>query len=310
MKKRVLTYIMTLCMICALCACGTKDVPTSTTTAVQDEVAYVAAGTYKVKEDIPVYQEKDTASPQIDLLETNDIIHVTEDAKDGWTAMTIGDQTGYYQADAAKLIQVDENKLTTVDYMAASATAKKATQIITVVGPYKKEGGKKLYHVVLWQKAGSRWYEKLKTDRGLCGTNGLSANRTRGDKTTPIGSYELLYAFGQVGDPGAKMEYKKITPYSYWASSSNSWEESKKHIEGEHLADYETAYKYAMPLRFNMDPYVRKSGSAIFLHCHSGHNSTAGCISVEESVMRTFVKTINYGAYIMIVSKDKDLMKY
>ena len=185
-----------------------------------------------------------------------------------------------------------------------TAAAGKTNQIIVVVD----------HNLTLWERTGGSWSKTLDVYAGY-GYNGLKANRTEGDGTTPIGSFPLLYAFGRDANPGTSMEYRKITSNSYFSSASNStyntWVESSSPVTGEHLIDYANLqYRYAMVIGFNIDPVVRGKGSAIFLHCKGSTWNTAGCVSVAQSDMLTLLDRVNNGAWIIIVKNASDLTSY
>ncbi len=182
-------------------------------------------------------------------------------------------------------------------------TAAKTKQIILVVD----------HNLTFWEKASDgNWDRRLSAYCGY-GSNGLSDDRHEGDRTTPIGSFPILHGFGIAANPGSTMQYKKVTSNSYWSgerSTYNQWVESARPIGGEHLIDY-YQYKYAMAIGFNRNPTVYKKGSAIFLHCKSyDHWSTAGCVSVQESVMKQLLLLSRNGVYIIIVRNQNDLSSY
>lgn len=187
--------------------------------------------------------------------------------------------------------------------LASTETARKTDQIILVVD----------HSLSLWNKTGGNW-EKVLESRCNYGRNGFSANRHAGDKTTPIGAFEILYAFGMDDNPGTEIEYKKITPNSYLSAEDetyNTWVESASEIAGEHLIDYFPEYKYAMNFAFNLNPTVLGRGAAIFLHCNSTYKDwTSGCVSVPESVMLELLLKARGGAYILIVPREGDIASY
>lgn len=104
--------------------------------------------------------------------------------------------------------------------LANSETAQKTDQIILVIGN-ERQNAKGL--LSFWNKNfRGEWECDFEVDCGY-GTNGLSSNRYAGDKTTPIGSFPLLYAFGLVDNPGTSMTYRKITPRSYLSSEPSTY---------------------------------------------------------------------------------------
>ena len=192
---------------------------------------------------------------------------------------------------------------TVAKLLGKTQTAKKTSQIILVVD----------HNLSFWEKdKDGGWLRKLSVYCGY-GQNGMSDDRHEGDRTTPIGSFPILHAFGIAANPGTTMQYKKVTSNSYWSgeySTYNTWVESTRKVDGEHLIDY-YQYKYAMAIGFNRNPTVYKKGSAIFLHVKStDHWYTAGCVSVEESVMKKLLLMSRNGVYIIIVKNRADIAGY
>lgn len=188
---------------------------------------------------------------------------------------------------------LDKSIMSTV--IAKTQTAQITDQIILVID----------HNLSLWNKQfDGQWQMELESYCGY-GRNGMSVNRQAGDKTTPIGSFPILYAFGLVDNPGTSMSYKRITSRSYLsgeAETYNQWVESDRRMyDSEHLMDY-YQYKYAMNIGFNINPTIYGRGAAIFLHCKSTDRWwTSGCVSVPEEVMLELLKRSHNGAYIIII---------
>ena len=185
-----------------------------------------------------------------------------------------------------------------------TAVAGTTNQIVAVID----------HNLTLWERSGGVWTKTMDVYAGY-GANGLSADRTEGDMTTPIGAFPLLYAFGRDADPGTALEYRQITPTSYFSaapdSTYNTWVESGTPLEGEHLQDYANLqYRYAVVIGFNTDPVVIGRGSAIFLHCKGATWNTGGCVSVTQNDMLTLLDRLNRGAWIIIVKNAADLQNY
>ena len=202
---------------------------------------------------------------------------------------------------ASAELPLDESELSYI--LANTQTAMQTDQIILVVD----------HSLSLWNKLDDgTWQLELESYNGY-GSNGLSADRWAGSRTTPIGSFPILYAFGLVDNPGTEMEYRKITPNSYLSSERstyNTWVESSRGVSGEHLITY-YQYKYAMNIGYNINPTVYGRGAAIFLHCKSTNRwSTAGCVSVPEDVMLELLLKSHNGEYIIIVPSVDDIYNY
>lgn len=211
---------------------------------------------------------------------------------------------GAYSGTQVSAVTMDEAELSeTARLLKKSQTGGKTSQIILVVD----------HNLSFWEKGkNGEWTRKLSVYCGY-GSNGLNADRHEGDRTTPIGSFPILHGFGSADNPGSTLQYRKITPYSYWSgeySTYNQWVESARPVGGEHLISY-YQYKYAMAIGFNRNPVVYKKGSAIFLHCKSyDHWSTAGCVSVEESVMKKLLQMSRNGVHMIIVRQRADIASY
>ena len=183
-----------------------------------------------------------------------------------------------------------------------SATSKKTKQIILVIG-------KKL---TFWEKGGYGIWEKKLSAGCYIGRNGFSADRKEGDGTTPVGSFKIVYAFGNAANPGTKMKYRRTTENSWLSSEKatyNQWVETSGTINGERLRSI-SLYKYAMWIGYNVNPTVYNKGSAIFLHCKGSRTSTAGCVAVSETMMKKILKKAKNGTYMVIVPKRADILNY
>ncbi len=188
-----------------------------------------------------------------------------------------------------------------------------SSQIITVVGDGTRTGA----DFYFWQKKGDRWEQKISTD-AILGRNGLSDHTFEGDKTTPIGCYELGIAFGNKPNPGTVLPWVDVNPYHYWIDDLgsayynqliDSRQVPKGWRSGEHLSDYVPHYNYSVNIEVN--PQCRKdSTSAIFLHCSGGALYTSGCVGIGEWEMKTALQLLKPGARIIIVRNKEDLLKY
>lgn len=190
------------------------------------------------------------------------------------------------------------------ELLAATETARRTDQIILVVG----------HELSLWNKLGDGTWQKDLESACNYGLNGFNLNRHAGDKTTPVGAFPILYAFGMGENPGTEMAYKKITPNSYLSaedSTYNTWVESGREIAGEHLIEYFPEYVFGMNIGFNVNPTVLGRGAAIFLHCNSTYKDwTSGCVSVPEAVMLELLLKSRDGEYMIIVPRLEDIANY
>ncbi|MBC1521581.1 GW domain-containing glycosaminoglycan-binding protein [Listeria aquatica] len=189
--------------------------------------------------------------------------------------------------------------------IASSPTAKKTSQILTVVGSGANAT------ITYWEKAYGVWNTKF-TVNGHVGKQGIGkASETK--SYTPKGSYKLGFSFG-TSNPGSLSTFRKITNKSYWISTVNSayyntWREFKVSSADEHLASYKTQYQYARVINYNTSPVIKGAGSAFFLHVDNG-KPTAGCVSIPKSAMIRVLKETGNNAYIINVNNANEIVKY
>lgn len=144
--------------------------------------------------------------------------------------------------------------------------------------------------LVRYQLEDSKWKPEEEYEAHV-GYNGVTTEKTEGDRKTPCGLYRIGFAFGNKQKPETLLPYREITENSYWVDDPqseyyNTWvegTEKKDWISAEHLSEYYSAYSYAAVIEYNANPIVPGAGSAIFLHC--GETPTAGCVSVSEDNM-------------------------
>lgn len=162
-----------------------------------------------------------------------------------------------------------------------------STQVVTV----KVASRTSTYATVRgWRKQGSTWRAVWGPVTGRVGSRGVTTQPREGGRATPVGTFTMQRSFGTGPDPGTRMLYRTTRPDDWWVSDVRSryyntfqttsprgrWDPRA----GERLADYPTAYRYAVAIDVNRWPVVRGRGSAIFLHVGTG-GPTAGCVSVS-----------------------------
>lgn len=159
--------------------------------------------------------------------------------------------------------------------------------------------------VTWWVHRDGRWQQKMQATDGRIGYGGLVPGRQRrqGTGTTPIGSYDLLSAFGTHRRSKAwDIGYRKIRQGDYWVQDNRSsyynryrnkrqggfrwWLPSSDPNSSERLLDYRQQYEWSINTSFNRKQ-VRHRGSGIFLHVN-GRGATAGCVSAP----RWFIKSL------------------
>lgn len=152
--------------------------------------------------------------------------------------------------------------------------------------------------VSAWEKPydGRDWELKFRTDGNL-GYNGMSNHRVMGDKTTPIGVFQMNTPFGQ-DDPlkGFPSNYVKVKESHVWEDETNTLVDgSEKEGERVGTGKYAGYYDYAIDAGFNKEA-IPNQGSALFLHCMpEGVEFSSGCVQIPKEKMAEVMKL--YGTY-------------
>jgi L,D-peptidoglycan transpeptidase YkuD (ErfK/YbiS/YcfS/YnhG family) len=154
------------------------------------------------------------------------------------------------------------------------------------------------YHARLgfWVLRQGRWRLVDDVRDGRIGYGGLVAPRKRvqGSGTTPLGTVQLISAFGRhAPGPGWSLPYRRIRAGDYWVEDNRSdyynryrnkaqggfrwWLPASNENSSERLRDFPVQYEYSVVTSYNRDQ-VRHRGAGIFLHVN-GSGATAGCVS-------------------------------
>ena len=188
--------------------------------------------------------------------------------------------------------------------------AKDCEQLIAV----RHLTGSKAYFTY-FKKAEGEWKRVFSCTANI-GKNGVGKEK-EGDMKTPLGTFNLSTPFGIKPDPslddhyGRQAEkYLQLTDDHYWCGQSgpyyNQLIDNRTPPEGyapgsddEHLIRYRPSYNYSMFIDYNREGKSRL-GSCIFLHCTSKSPHTAGCVAIDEWLMRELVLDLKEGAKIVI----------
>ena len=192
----------------------------------------------------------------------------------------------------------------------AEEAAKDAEQLIAV---RHLEGSHALF--TYFRKTEAGWTRVFTCDANI-GKNGVGKTR-EGDMKTPLGVFSLSCPFGIKPDPSAGDPYGRtaasyllLTEHHYWCGQSgpyyNQLIDNRTPPEGyapssadEHLIRYSPSYHYSMFIDYNRAGEAHL-GSCIFLHCKSKSPHTAGCVAIDEWLMRELLLELNEGAKIVI----------
>ena len=133
------------------------------------------------------------------------------------------------------------------------------------------------------------------------GKNGLKKNKIEGDKSTPIGTFQLgdlYWRPDRVKKPETSLKCIPITKNMKWCNDENSKfynKEFTKNIDIRHekLFRRDCKYNYFILIRYNYKKVVKGKGSAIFIHLTKNYKKTDGCVALKEKDFLILAKIIN-----------------
>lgn len=132
---------------------------------------------------------------------------------------------------------------------------------------------------------------------GVLGKNGMSSHRRSGDKTTPVGVFQMNTPFGQKEAlEGFPSDYIQVDASYVWEDDTNKLSQDPLK-EGERVGSGEYAgyYDYVIDAGFNPNG-IAGQGSALFLHCTGDFRDyTSGCVAIDAEPMTQVMRL--YGRY-------------
>ncbi len=147
-----------------------------------------------------------------------------------------------------------------------------------------------------YEKTEEGWIRRFVTD-GWLGYGGLSNNRIMGDKTTPIGLFQMNTPFGQEKPAeGFPKNYLQVDEAYVWDEETNTLcRDLTKSGERVGTAAYLPQYVYVLDMGYNKNA-VKDKGSALFIHCkEEKEDGTMGCVAIEKARMIDIMRL--YGTY-------------
>jgi len=141
------------------------------------------------------------------------------------------------------------------------------------------------------------------------GKNGLKKNKIEGDKSTPLGTFQLgdlYWRPDRVKKPETSLKCIPITKNMKWCNDENSKfynKEFTKNIDIRHEKLFRRDYKYNyfILIRYNYKKVVKGKGSAIFIHLTKNYKKTDGCVALKEKDFLILAKITNKKDKIKII---------
>jgi L,D-peptidoglycan transpeptidase YkuD (ErfK/YbiS/YcfS/YnhG family) len=154
-------------------------------------------------------------------------------------------------------------------------------------------------------------YLKYKNFRFRCalGKAGIGKKKKEGDNITPKGLYKIVkiyYRKDRIKRVSSKFKLIKITKNIGWCDDPNSEKYNQiinlpTKYSYEKLYRKDNVYDLILVLNYNMDPVIKKKGSAIFIHvAKKNYQSTQGCIALKKNNLMKLMSKINKNIKIKI----------
>lgn len=140
------------------------------------------------------------------------------------------------------------------------------------------------------------------------GKNKLKKNKVEGDKSTPVGKFELKYLYyrkDRIKKISTKIIKKIIKKNLGWCNDIKNTKYNKpiiinKKISHEKMFRYDGKYDLVLVLDYNMKKTIPGKGSAIFIHITNNYSPTAGCIALSRKDLIILLKIISKNTNILI----------
>ena len=134
------------------------------------------------------------------------------------------------------------------------------------------------------------------------GKRGVNLKKKEGDFITPIGLYKIkyiLYRKDRIKKIQSRLRKIIIKKNMGWCDDPNSKKYNKLinlpfKDSSEKLFKRESIYDIILVLNYNMNPYEKKKGSAIFIHvANKSYKKTKGCVAIKKTELLKIIKEIN-----------------
>ena len=151
-------------------------------------------------------------------------------------------------------------------------------------------------------------YSKYKVKCAV-GKRGIGLKKKEGDLITPIGQYKIKYILfrkDRIKKVQSKIRKIEIKKNMGWCDDSRSKEYNKLiklpfNYSHEKLYKKENIYDIILVLNYNMNPYKKKKGSAIFIHVASkSYKKTKGCVAIKKKELLKIIKEIKKNTKVKI----------
>jgi L,D-peptidoglycan transpeptidase YkuD (ErfK/YbiS/YcfS/YnhG family) len=162
--------------------------------------------------------------------------------------------------------------------------------------------------MIIINKFGFLKYKDLKFKCAL-GKAGIGKKRLEGDQITPKGTYKIVKIYfrkDRLKKIFSKFKLVEIKKNIGWCDDPRSKKYNQliklpSKYSHEKLHRKNNIYDLILVLNYNMNPIIKKKGSAIFIHItNKKFRNTEGCIAIEKRNLVQLVKIINKKTQVII----------
>jgi len=163
--------------------------------------------------------------------------------------------------------------------------------------------------MIIVKRSENLLFKKLKFKCSL-GKNGVTKNKVEGDKCTPSGVYRLkqvFYRADRINKITTNLKKIKIKKNMGWCDDPSSKRYNRLikipyKFSHEKLYRKDHIYDIVVILNYNMNPVVKKKGSAIFMHItKKNYLKTLGCITLKKNDLLEILNKVKKDNIIKII---------
>ena len=163
--------------------------------------------------------------------------------------------------------------------------------------------------MIIVKRSENLLFKNLKFKCSL-GKNGVTKNKIEGDKCTPSGTYRLkqvFYRADRIKKFSTNIKKIKIKKNMGWCDDSSSKRYNQlimvpNKFSHEKLYRKDGIYDIIVVLNYNMNPVIKKKGSAIFMHiAKKNYSKTLGCIGLKKNDLLEILSKVKKNNKVKII---------
>jgi L,D-peptidoglycan transpeptidase YkuD (ErfK/YbiS/YcfS/YnhG family) len=163
--------------------------------------------------------------------------------------------------------------------------------------------------MIIVKRSENLLFKNLKFKCSL-GKNGVTKNKIEGDKCTPSGTYRLkqvFYRADRIKKFSTNIKKIKIKKNMGWCDDSSSKRYNQlirvpTKFSHEKLYRKDGIYDIIVVLNYNMNPVIKKKGSAIFMHiAKKNYSKTLGCIGLKKNDLLEILSEVKKNNKVKII---------